>query len=180
MILSSRQKQTIWKKACRMAFWDQSHYEYGVWRQSILNGDRRTLTQSIQYMKPIDFISLVGTDYFISHWVKWRIMCLDIKSKTNCIILDALWGDYVMNNALVTPSEKFFDLTKKQKETYNIVTQYAAPLSMYKLAKIAKRQYRRVIDDINTLVKMDLFNKKRTKRNNRTVDLISAPPYMEH
>lgn len=172
MILTSKQKQITWKKASRMAFWDQPHYEYGAWRRVILNHDRRTITHSIQHMKPIDFINLVNIDYFIEHWVEWRVFCHDNKIKINCILLDALWGDYVMNNALVMPRDMFLSLTKKQKETYNIVAQYPNSLSMYELAKIAKRHYRRIYDDINTLVKNNLFSKKRTKRNNRTVDLI--------
>ena len=172
MRLSSKQKQIRWKKARRMAFWDQPGYEYREWQQAILRGDTRTLVQSVQYMKPIDFICLVDINDFIDHWVEWRSLCSDKKMQINCILLDALWGDYVMNNALVTPDNEFLSLTRKQKETYNLVTQYAAPLSMYGLAKSAKRHYRRVHDDINALVKKQLFRKERAKRNNRTVDLI--------
>jgi len=178
MILTSKQKQITWKKARRMAFWDQPHYEYGVWRQAILSGDHRTLTRSIQYMKPIDFINLMNINYFIGHWVEWRKFCHENKIKNNGIILDALWGDHVMNNALITPKDEFLSLTKKQKETYNIVTQYPAPLSMYELAKIAKRNYRRVYDNIDALVKKELFSKVRAKRNNRTVHLIAVSSHI--
>jgi len=174
MILASRQKQIIWKKARRMAYWDQPHYEYGTWRRAIMNGDRRAIINSIQYMKPIDFMRLVDINYFIEHWVEWREYCHEKKTRVNRILLDALWGDYVMNNALVTPNNDFLPLTKKQKETYNIVTQYPAPLSMYELAKVAKRHYRRVYDDINALSQHHLLSKKRTKRNNRKVDLIAV------
>jgi len=177
MRLSSKQKQIVWKKARRMAFWDQPNYEYRQWRQAILRGDTRTLVQSIQYMKPIDFIRLVDINDFVDHWGEWRSLSSykksgDKKMQINCILLDALWGDYVMDNALVIPNNEFLSLTRKQKETYNLVTQYAAPLSMYELAKSAKRHYRRVFDDINALVQKQLFKKERVKRNNRTVDLI--------
>jgi len=178
MRLTSKQKQITWKKDSRMAFWDQPHYEYGAWRHAILNGDRRTINHSIKYMKPIDFINLVNIDYFIEHWVEWRHFCHDNKIKINTIILDALWGDYVMSNPLVVPKDIFLTLTNKQKETYNIVTQYPDPLSMYELAKIAKRHYRRIYDDINILASNNLFSKKRTKRNNRTVDLIGIKSHM--
>lgn len=177
MRLSSKQKQSAWKKARRMAFWDQPNYEYREWRQAILRGDARTLVQSIQHMKPIDFIRLVDINDFVGRWVDWRTLFSDKKSsdkkmQINCILLDALWSDYAMNNALVTPNNEFLSLTRKQKETYNLVMQYAAPLSMYALAKCARRHYRRVFDDINVLVQKQLVRKERAKRNNRTVDLI--------
>ncbi len=173
MRLTSKQRQIRWKKARRMAFWDQPNYEYREWQQAILNGDTRTLLQSIQYMKPIDFIRLIDINYFVEHWIDWSVCCDDKKMRTNCILLDALWGDYVMNNALVIPNNKYLSLTKKQKETYNIATHHPTPLSMYQIAKFAKRHYRRVRDDINALVQKQLFKKERAKRNNRTVDLIS-------
>jgi len=157
-----------------MAFWDQPNYSYSAWRQDIGDDNLRILTRSIQYMKPIDFIRLVDIDYFVVQWIQWRGNCRTDKLKTNCILLDGLWSDYVMDNALVIPNDELLSLTKKQKETYNIVTQYPYPLSMYELAKIAQRQYRRVFDDINVLVQKKLFRKIRTKRNNRTVDLIGV------
>jgi len=104
-------------------------------------------------------VHLVGLQVFIDHYPEWRELIPDdsrdavIKKST----LDSLWSQHVCGTAFVKhPTSAWFTLTKKQKATFYCISE-AGYESIYRIAKLMNRNYKRVHDDVKRLIELQLI-----------------------
>lgn len=154
-----------WERAKRMAFWDQSKLTYPKWRSSFVSEKAAVVRQSINYMRPADLIGMIGEHKFVKLWPKIRELDgLNANKKT---ILDAAWGLYVADDVSfrVTPAVARFH--PKKLATLRILVKLTRSASIYEVAMMAGRDYRRVHDDVMEFVKAGIATIVPENRNGR-------------
>jgi len=166
-----------WSKAKVAAFWDRPKMTYTDWINAIQSDgvkSSRTLKQSMLYMNAKSFACLVGIDNFAHHYPQWRSLIEEEgdRARIKRILLDSQWASQVCGVAIVRkPSTDWFTLTQKQKDTFYCITKHNFS-SIYAIAKILNRNYRRVFDDVKKLTKSGLIQSCETTRNNRKTTLL--------
>jgi hypothetical protein len=140
----------IWDRAKRMAFWDQAKLEYPKWASAFKAGNANYVRQSINYMRASDLIALLGLRKFVKSWPALRNLDgLNINKKS---ILDAAWGLSVAGDVsfpVVAAATRFHP---KKLGTLRVLAKSGGQDSIYQIAKLTGRDYRRVYDDIMDFV----------------------------
>jgi len=156
-----------WERAKRMAFWDQSNIDFNKWLSAFKSGKANVSRQSINYMRAADLIALIGKEQFVKVWPLFRIENQLKESKK--AILDAAWGLYTVGDTSFSVSPSVTRFHPKKLGTLRILAKSSGHDSIYQIAKISGRNYRRVHDDIMDFVKDGLAVLDTEKRNGRTL-----------
>lgn len=139
-----------WERAKRMAFWDQGKLDYTQWLRGFKSDNTNIVRQSINFMRAADLINLVGKRLFIKSWPLLRnIGELNENKKT---ILDAAWGFYVAGDVSFPVSASVARFHPKKLGTLRVLAKSNGHDSIYQIAKMTGRNYRRVHDDIMDFV----------------------------
>lgn len=149
MKISERQFEA-WERAKRMAFWDQGKLDYAQWLPAFRSGNRNVIRQSINYMRAADLIDLVGKRQFIKAWPLLR--SVDEFDENKKAILDAAWGFYVASDVSFPVSASVTRFHPKKLGTLRTLAKSGGHDSIYQIAKLTGRNYRRVYDDIMDFV----------------------------
>jgi len=154
-----------WEISRVAAFWDRPGLTYEKWLESILKRDSKgdkMLLQSLLHMSNKNFIDLVGLQLFIDYYPDWRDLITDDNQRSiikKCT-LDSLWSQNVCGTAFMKhPTKEWFNLTKKQKETFFCISNFGYE-SIYKVAKRMARNYKRVHDDVKRLIALELIQSR--------------------
>jgi len=139
-----------WERAKRMAFWDQGKLDYAKWFQAFKSGNANTIRQSINHMRAADLIDLVGKRQFIKAWPLLRVA--DELNENKKAILDAAWGFYVAGDVSFPVSASVTRFHPKKLGTLRVLAKSGGHDSIYQIAKMTGRDYRRVYDDIMDFV----------------------------
>lgn len=158
-----------WERAKRMAFWDQGRLEYAKWLSAFKSGNANVIRQSINYIRASDLIALVGMKPFIKTWPLLRnAEGLNENKRT---ILDAAWGLYVAGDVSFPVSTSVTRFHPKKLGTLRILAKSSGHDSIYQIAKITGRDYRRVYDDIMDFVADGIAVVATETRNGRTAKI---------
>lgn len=140
-----------WERAKRMAFWDQGKLDCAKWLSAFKSGKANVIRQSINYMRAADLIELIGIRQFIKTWPLLRNTNeLNEIKKT---ILDGTWGWYVAGDTSFPVYASATRFHPKKLGTLRVLAKASGHDSIYRIAKISGRNYRRVHDDIMGFVK---------------------------
>lgn len=139
-----------WDRAKRMAFWDQGKLEYVQWLLAFKSGNTNVIRQSINYMRGADLVDLVGKRQFIKVWPLLRNA--EGLNENKKAILDAAWGFYVAGDVSFPVSASVTRFHPKKLGTLRVLAKSSGHNSIYQIAKMTGRDYRRVYDDIMDFV----------------------------
>lgn len=139
-----------WERAKRMAFWDQGKLVYAEWLSAFKSGNPNVIRQSINYMRAADLIGLVGKRQFIKTWPVLR--SADELNENKKSILDAAWGFYVAGDVSFPVTAAVTRFHPKKLGTLRVLAKSSGHESIYQIAKMTGRDYRRVYDDIMDFV----------------------------
>jgi hypothetical protein len=139
-----------WERAKRMAFWDQGKLDYAKWLSGFKSGKANVIRQSINYMRAADLIALIGIQQFIKVWPSLRNTTELNESKKS--IFDGAWGWYVAGDTSFPVNASATRFHPKKLGTLRVLAKATGHDSIYKIAKITGRDYRRVYDDIMDFV----------------------------
>lgn len=165
MIMKTAKTPEPWERAKRMAFWDQSNLAYPKWRTAFASERPAVVKQSVNYMRAADLIELIGRKQFIKAWPKLRD--LDSINANKKAILDAAWSLYVAGNVsfpVVAAAARFHP---KKMETLRTLANLSENTSIYQIAKMVGRDYRRVHDDIKAFVEAGIITLVPEERNGK-------------
>jgi len=135
-----------WERGKRMAFWDQGKLDYAKWLKGFKAGKANVIRQSINYMRAADLIALIGIRQFIKVWPSLRNTNELNESKKS--ILDGAWGWYVAGDTSFPVYASATRFHPKKLGTLRVLAKATGHDSIYKIAKMTGRDYRRVYDDI--------------------------------
>jgi hypothetical protein len=155
-----------WERAKRMAFWDQGKLDYAKWLPAFKSGNTNVMRQSINYMRAADLIDLVGKRQFIKAWPLLRNG--DELNESKKAILDAAWGFYVAGDVSFPVSASVTRFHPKKLGTLRVLAKSSGHESIYQIAKMTGRDYRRVYDDIMDFVADGIAVIATEIRNGRT------------
>lgn len=155
-----------WERAKRMAFWDQGKLDYAQWLTAFKSGKANVMRQSINYMRAADLIGLVGKRQFIKAWPLLRNA--DELNENKKAILDAAWGFYVAGDVSFPVSASATRFHPKKLQTLRVLAKSNGHESIYQIAKMTGRDYRRVYDDIMDFVADGIAVIATEIRNGRT------------
>lgn len=154
-----------WERAKRMAFWDQGKLDYANWLSAFKSGTTNVIRQSVNYMRSADLIVLIGKRQFIKAWPLLR--SADELNENKKAILDAAWGFYVAGDVSFPVSASVTRFHQKKLGTLRVLAKSSGHDSIYQIAKLTGRDYRRVYDDIMDFVKDGLAVVATEVRNGR-------------
>ena len=155
-----------WERAKRMAFWDQGKLDYAQWLPAFKSGNTNVMRQSINYMRAADLITLVGKRQFIKAWPLLRNT--DELNESKKAILDAAWGFYVAGDVSFPVSASATRFHPKKLGTLRVLAKSSGHESIYQIAKMTGRDYRRVYDDVMDFVADGIAVIATEIRNGRT------------
>lgn len=155
-----------WERAKRMAFWDQGKLGYAKWLLAFKSGNPNVIRQSINFMRAADLIDLVGKRQFIKAWPLLR--SADELNENKKAILDAAWGFYVAGDVSFPVSASVTRFHPKKLGTLRVLVKSSGHESIYQIAKMTGRDYRRVYDDIMDFVADGIAVIATEIRNGRT------------
>lgn len=155
-----------WERAKRMAFWDQGKLDYAQWLPAFKSGNTNVMRQSVNYMRAADLIDLVGKRPFIKAWPLLRNA--DALNESKKAILDAAWGFYVAGDVSFPVSASATRFHPKKLGTLRVLAKSSGHESIYQIAKMTGRDYRRVHDDIMDFVADGIAVIATEIRNGRT------------
>ena len=155
-----------WERAKRMAFWDQGKLDYAKWLPAFKSGKLNVVRQSINYMRAADLIALIGMKRFIKSWPLLRGD--DDLNENKKAILDAAWGFYVAGDVSFPVSASATRFHPKKLGTLRVLAKSSGHESIYQIAKMTGRGYRRVYDDIMDFVADGIAVIATEIRNGRT------------
>ena len=155
-----------WERAKRMAFWDQGKLDYAQWLPAFKSGNTNVMRQSINYMRAADLIALLGKRQFIKAWPLLRNA--DELNESKKVILDAAWGFYVAGDASFPVSASVTRFHPKKLGTLRVLVKSSGQDSIYQIAKMTGRNYRRVYDDVMDFVADGIAVIDTEIRNGRT------------
>jgi hypothetical protein len=135
-----------WERARRMAFWDQEKLDYAKWLPAFKTGNTNVLRQSINYMRSADLITLLGKRQFMKSWPQLRNT--DELNENKKTILDAAWGFHMAGDATFPVFVSVTRFHPKKLGTLRTLAKRNGQESIYQIAKLTGRDYRRVYDDI--------------------------------
>lgn len=161
----TRKTAEQWERAKRMAFWDQSNLVYAKWHSSFTSEKPSVVRQSVNYMRSADLITLFGKQQFIKTWPKMRN--LDGINPSKKSILDAAWGLYVAGDTSFPVVSAVTRFHPKKLDTLRILAKLTENTSIYQVAKMAGRDYRRVHDDVMEFVEAGIATIVTEKKNGR-------------
>lgn len=141
--------------------------EFAQWLIAFNSRKTNVIRQSINYMKVVDLISLIGKRHFIKIWPSLR-MEPDLKADKKAI-LDGVWGFYVVGDVSFPVSVSVTRFHPKKLETLRVLAKTNGQDSIYQIAKKTGRDYRRVHDDIMDFVEDGLAIVDTDIRNGRTL-----------
>jgi len=156
----------VWERAKRMAFWDQGKLDYAKWLSAFKVGNTNLIQQSINYMRSADLIGLVGKRQFIKTWPLLRNA--DELNENKKAILDAAWGFYVAGDVSFPVTASVTRFHPKKLGTLRVLAKASGNDSIYQIAKMTGREYRRVYDDIMDFVADGIAVLATEIRNGRT------------
>lgn len=165
MIMKTAKTPEQWERAKRMAFWDQSNLAYPKWHASFESEKPAVVRQSINYMRPADLIELIGKKQFINAWPTLRN--LDRINANKKAILDAAWSLFVVGDVSFPVTAAVTRFHPKKMETLRTIAKLSENTSIYQIAKMVCRDYRRVHDDINAFVNAGIATLVSVERNGR-------------
>jgi len=139
-----------WERAKRMAFWDQGKLDYAKWLSAFKSGNTNVTRLSINYMRAADLIALLGKRHFIKSWPLLR--SIDELNESKQAILNAAWGLYVAGDVSFPVSASVTRFHPKKLGTLRVLAKSSGHESIYRIAKVTGRDYRRVYDDIMDFV----------------------------
>lgn len=139
-----------WERAKRMAFWDQGKLNYAKWLSGFKSGKANVIRQSISYMRAADLIALIGIRQFIKIWPSLRNT--EDLNENKKAILDGAWGWYVAGDTSFPVYAAATRFHPKKLGTLRVLAKASGQDSIYQIAKITGRDYRRVHDDIMDFV----------------------------
>lgn len=155
-----------WERARRMAFWDQGKLSYAKWLSAFKTRKPNVIQQSINYMRAADLIALLGRQQFIKLWPLLRnTEELNMNKKA---ILDAAWGLYVAGDVSFPVSAAVTRFHPKKLDTLRVLAKSNGRDTIYQIAKLTGRGYRRVYDDIMDFVAEGIAVVATEVRNGRT------------
>jgi hypothetical protein len=154
-----------WERAKRMAFWDQSNLAYPKWHTSFASEKPAVVRQSINYMRPADLIELIGRKQFMKAWPTLRD--LDNINANKKAILDAAWSLYVVGNVSFPVTAAVTRFHPKKMETLRTIAKLRENTSIYQVAQMVHRDYRRVHDDIKAFVDAGIATLLSVERNGK-------------
>lgn len=155
-----------WERARRMAFWDQGKLDYAQWLPAFKSGNTNVLRQSINYMRAADLIALLGKRQFIKAWPLLRDAGELNENKK--AILDAAWGFCVAGDVSFPVSVSATRFHPKKLGTLRVLAKSSGHESIYQIAKMTGRDYRRVYDDVMDFVADGMAVIATEIRNGRT------------
>jgi len=150
MMKTTHNQIAAWERAKRMAFWDQGKLGYDHWLRAFKSGNANVIRQSIDYMRAADLIELIGKRQFIKAWPLLR--CADELNENKKAILDAAWGWYVAGDVSFPVFAAVTRFHPKKLGTLRVLAKSSGHDSIYQIAKMTGRDYRRVYDDIMDFV----------------------------
>lgn len=156
----------VWERAKRMAFWDQGKLGYAKWLLAFKSGNPNAIRQSINFMRAADLIDLVGKRQFIKAWPLLR--SADELNENKKAILDAAWGFYVAGDVSFPVSASVTRFHPKKLGTLRVLAKSSGHESIYQIAKMTSRDYRRVYDDVMDFVADGIAVIATEIRNGRT------------
>lgn len=139
-----------WERAKRMAFWDQGKLDYAQWSKALKSGNPNVIRQSINFMRAADLINLVSRRQFIKTWPLLR--SADEINENKKAILDAAWSFYVAGDVSLPVSASVTRFHPKKLGTLRVLAKSSGHDSIYQIAKMTGRDYRRVYNDIMDFV----------------------------
>jgi hypothetical protein len=154
-----------WERAKRMAFWDQGNLEYAKWLPAFKSGKASVIRQSINYMRASDLIALTGRREFIKVWPLLR--SADELNENKKAILDGVWGWYVAGDTSFPVYASPVRFHQKKLGTLRVLAKASGNDSIYQIAKMTGRDYRRVYDDIMDFVAEGIATISTETRNGR-------------
>lgn len=163
-----------WERAKRMAFWDQGKFTYTQWISAIKKSDRSVIRQSVNYMRAADFIDLAGKKMFIKTWPTWRTLDSSL-SLTKATILDAAWALFVVGDVSFPVDIRVTKFHSKKLSTLRTLIRSEGTASIYQLAKLVGRNYRRVHDDIKDFVEAGFVKVSEENRQGRVAMVAKVP-----
>ncbi len=159
----------IWERAKRMAFWDQGRMEYAKWRSAFKSGNANVIRQSINFMRAADLIALIGIKQFVKSWPSFRET--DDLNENKRAILDAAWGLRVVGDVSFPVTASVTRFHPKKLGTLRVLAKSGGRDSIYQIAKMTGRDYRRVYDDIMDFVADGIAVISTETRNGRTAKI---------
>ncbi len=167
MMKTTQHQIESWERAKRMAFWDQGRMEFAQWLIGFKSRKANVIRQSINYMRAVDLIRLLGKQHFIKMWPSLR-MAPNLKTDKKAI-LDGVWGFYVVGDVSFPVSALVTRFHPKKLGTLRVLAKMNGQDSIYQIAKKTGRDYRRVHDDIMDFIEDGLAIVDTDIRNGRTV-----------
>ncbi|MDP2804620.1 MAG: helix-turn-helix domain-containing protein [Gallionellaceae bacterium] len=155
-----------WERAKRMAFWDQGKIDHTKWLSAFKAGNSNVIRQSINYMRAADLVDLICMRQFIKSWPLLRNT--DGLNENKKAILDAAWGFYVAGDASFPVTASVTRFHPKKLGTLRVLAKASGNDSIYQIAKMTGRDYRRVYDDIMDFVADGIAVLATEIRNGRT------------
>lgn len=155
----------IWARAKGMAFWDLGKLERDKWREMFDAGNVNIVCQSINFMRPVDLIRLLGVRDFLEKWIRLREM--HALSHNKRVILDAGWSYVVVGDATFRVTPCVLRYPPKKLQTLRVLLRQLDRPTIYQLAKLLGRNYRRVYDDINDFANDGIVAMESEIRNGR-------------
>jgi len=169
MMKITNSKIETWERAKRMAFWDQGKLDYAKWLTGFKSGKSNIIQQSINYMRVADLIALIGIQQFIKQWPLLRNTNDLNENKKN--IFDGAWGWYVAGDTSFPVNASATRFHPKKLGTLRVLAKASGHDSIYQIAKITGRDYRRVHDDIMDFVKDGIAILSTEIRNGRVTKI---------
>lgn len=165
MMKITRSQIEAWERAKRMAFWDQGNLDYAKWLSEFRVGKANVIRQSINHMRVADLIALIGKQQFIKIWPSLRNT--NELNEIKRVILDGAWGWNVAGDTSFPVNASASRFHPKKLGTLRVLAKSAGHDSIYQIAKITGRDYRRVHDDIKDFVKDGIAIVETETRNGR-------------
>jgi len=167
------QIEQLWQKNRTRAFWDRPNLSYDKWlhvmRTHSSPRHKNMATLSFRHMNPRDLTVLLGEPAFVRVWAEIH----DLEPFPRQVLLDHEWGRIVTGTDRFGFNPHVLKLRKSHKALFDLVLCHE-PMSIYRLASLLQRDYRRVFDGVKKLASLGLFSLVETQVNRRKTNLVSV------
>ena len=173
MSMQEKMWEEVWEENRIRAFWDRPKLTFEKWlfamRTPSSPRHASMAALSFQYMKPSDLVAMLGEDVFVSTWAEIR----DTQDFPRKVLLDYEWGSIVTGSGRFGFNANVLKLRKTHRELLLSMVNHE-PMSIYQLAKVVGRDYRRVIDGVKKLVSLHVLALNETQIDGRKASLVSV------
>jgi hypothetical protein len=165
--------ENIWDENRVRAFWDRPKLTFEKWLYTMRTPSSprhaNMAALSFQYMKPRDLVELLGKDVFVRTWAEIR----DTQNFPRKVLLDYEWGNIMTGSGRFGFNANVIKLRKTHRDLLLCMVNHE-PMSIYQLAKMVGRDYRRVIDGVKKLVSLHVFSIIEMQVKGRKASVVSV------